>query len=214
MDSPHRKVGTQSSASIDSFLTSLADGLATAQSRLNQNVMGGERGLQRYIYQIPRLDFEFRMHASMDEAGSGEMHFLPVGSSGSRSAQESALLKGSFVAVNVQPSATDAQLAVRAEEASPGTFEVVATITASTGGPLPGIPVHFDLDQLLTDSLNGARQLDVRAGAQFWRAVVPSGEDGVARNLLRLAHDLPAGANIVIRVATETRSRTINFTAR
>src|SRR5215475_6708046 len=100
-------------STLDDFLLSLADGIASAQQSLSHSGATGTSGRQ-FTYHLPRVDFELKMNLRVVEdeglsaryrtvrparLGNKHLLFRPLVAEESSSTLEvAAIIKGSFVA--------------------------------------------------------------------------------------------------------------------
>lgn len=212
-------------ASIDDYLLALADGVYQAQRQLSRVSVEGQPGQPSITYQLPRVDFEFRVTFALsqsdprggDDEGKKVIQISPAGEGGTRSASVASTIKGSFIAVPAGGGKPPSVLSTRlADHSRDGTRRhgVTADVRSGAGEPLGDVEVQFNIDREMTRRLTEANGLvftDLRAGTRLWFGVRHTDGRGAAQNILDIDASEPAGTCVAVQVDAVDESELIVF---
>jgi hypothetical protein len=214
-------------STLDDFLLSLADGIASAQDALTQAGTQGAVGRQ-YTYHLPRVEFELKMNLRVVEdvvlsdryrslrlnrPGDKHLLFKPVAPDASSSSLDiAAIVRGAFVAVpanNGLPGAV-IRTSVNADDRRGPIVVVTATNTAAE--PLAGIEVQFNVDREESATLTTAsgRTWKLAPDTGFEQSVVTTDAAGVARSVLRIDANQPPSI-LALSVDAAGRNETLLY---
>lgn len=130
---------------MEHYLVSLGHSLHRAQERLAK--MATLTGDGEVVYQVPRLDFDFKIAMELDEDDEGD-HQLRMRSADGMADQSSGYIassiKGALVAVPVQAGRARPRLSLEVKS-SPGELRVTAIVVTLHGEPVANAPVSFDV---------------------------------------------------------------------
>lgn len=214
-------VGDVLDHTLDEYLLGLARGIADAQKALNQlAVPGGDGGQAAVAYHMPSLEFELRLHMTMQgSSGTGaaanrQLRFRPAsGSSGGDSYSIDAVstISGSFVSVPLASGRPSPRLHTTMTVQGGGQVLLTASVTDPLGKPLPNVDVNFNLDRERTASMNSALnpKFALNAATGLKAALVRTDDQGQAQSLLQIAAAEPASAMIVLIVDIAGASETL-----
>jgi hypothetical protein len=219
-------------ASIDDYLLALADGIYQAQRQLSQVSVDLQPGQPPVTYQLPKVDFEFKMTFELGKKteiqetttsalsqSKGVLRVRPVdgqrSSSGSSRAEAASLIKGSFVAVPGHGGKPRPILATRIERLTGRRYQIEVTTGTAAGEALSGVEVQFNVDHELSRRLNEAQSLavDLQAGTTLTSGVVATDASGHAVNVLTLAEEEPLGVRVAVLIDALDYSELITFQA-
>lgn len=212
-------------ASIDDYLIALADGVGRAQRQLARISIDGQPGQPALTYQLPRVDFEFKMVFELGSAaqvgelaeGSSRKQFQvrPLNNTNNRAgASIASTISGSLVAVPAQggrPPPVVKSSYLRMEGRS---FELRVTVQSITGEPLGGVDVEFNIDRELTRQLNAARVPgfnDIAAGTRLWFGEVETKANGRAHNVLTFDEAESEALLVAVQIDVLKQRETILF---
>ncbi|MCP4665445.1 MAG: hypothetical protein GY849_03685 [Deltaproteobacteria bacterium] len=155
------------SGAIEDYLLSLADSLQQAQRQLSLMKLPAQPGQPSITYQIPKLDFEFKMSMEMSKSTQkGEdgkepamaLRARPAGqqdsSSQSTSVEAASTIRGSFVAVPSEGGKPPPVITVSLKRISARLQGINVHIRTAVNEDLAGIDVHFNVDRDLSSKLN------------------------------------------------------------
>jgi hypothetical protein len=190
-------------STLDDFLLSLADGIASAQDALTRAGSLGPPGRQ-YAYHLPRVEFELRMNLRvvedavlsdryrplhLDRPNDKHLLFKPVSGDVSASTLDiAAVVRGAFVAVPANGGLPSAVIRTSVDAATPRAPIVQVTAINTAGEPLAGLEVQFNLDREESAALTaaGGRAFALAPDTGFERSVVTTDASGTARSMLRI----------------------------
>lgn len=211
-------VGDVLDHTLDEYLLGLASGIADAQKALNQlAVPAGDGGQAAVAYHMPSLEFELRLHMTM-QGGSGaaanrQVRFRPASGSASDSYSVDAVstISGSFVSVPLASGRPPPRLHTTMTVQGGGQVLLTASVTDPLGKPLPNVDVNFNLDRERTASMNSALnpKFVLNAATGLKAALVRTDDQGQAQSLLQIAAAEPAAAMIVLIVDIAGASETL-----
>lgn len=209
-------LATAPAETIDTYLVGLADGLAEAQRKLNR-LADGQDGPSPVAYQIPRLDFELHMTATLETGPSGprikgrrRVRFQTAGGKGSGTVTST--VKGSIVAVPAAGGRPLPRLDALAAPLRKHEVGITAVLFNDAGELLSGEAVEFNIDRDQSAALNGAARLRAPApapGTALRAALVQTDPRGEARTVLTLDPSEPPGKAIVVTIDALARSRVL-----
>lgn len=211
-------------STLDDFLLSLADGVTQAQAELAQSGALGPVG-QKYVYHLPRVDFELRMNLSVVEdaglslryrqlrptrANDKHLLFKPLAPSETSSTLEvAAVIRGAFVAVPANNGLPPAVLSTELDVSNATAKVLKVRVRNAAGEPLPGVEVQVNLDREESASLTQAtgRTFSLAAGTGFSTGVVTTDEQGEARATLTIGSgQAPCLLAVVVDAAEQTET--------
>lgn len=219
---------------IDDYLLSIADGIEKAQAVLSKVRVPGQPGTPPTSYIIPSLEFELRMHVELSSApepaapaltrfGAGKASGLakimrlvaPQAGSSSMSQGKSigeatSIIKGSFVAVPTNGGKPQPTIMTRIEKVSSRRLRVIVSVRGSTGEPVPGVEVNFNLDREATAELNA--QLEApQEGTDMTTALGVTDAAGNATSELIIANQESKGVSLVVLIDVLGDSETVIY---
>jgi hypothetical protein len=218
-------------STLDDFLLSLADGIASAQDALTRAGSVGPPGRQ-YAYHLPRVEFELRLNLRVVEdqllsdryrllraerTGDKHLLFKPISADAAASTLDiAAVVRGAFVAVPANDGLPATVLRTAVDTVTPRAPIVRVTATNTAGEPLAGIEVHFNVDREESAALTQAAgsTLALAADTGFAEGVVTTDASGVARSALQIgAAQQPCILELVIDAAGRTETLIYEVTA-
>jgi len=212
----------ESFSTLDDFLLSLADGVTQAQAELTRSGALGPAG-QKYIYQVPRVDFELRMnlrvvddqalsqrYRQLRPARSNDKHLLfkPLAPEETSSTLEvAAVIRGAFVAVPANGGLPPLVFDMRLDTRDSAAHVLQIQVRNAAGEALPGVEVQVNLDREESASLTAAigKTFKLSAGTGFSSGVVTTDAQGLATATLTVSPDqTPCLLALVVDVADQT----------
>ncbi len=205
------------SASIEDYLVGLAASLQHAQRQLSDLTVPGDNARPTVSYQLPKLDFQLKMSLELSEesagsAGSGtgvalRGRLLRAGGSRSESAEAASVISGSFVAVPLSGGKPPPVMNTDLHRLHQNSLRITVKLTTATGEPLSGVPVQFNTDRGLAESLNpGLPRIDTNP--RF--ALVQTNANGEAVNQIDAGPEEP-GTRIPVIIDALGRTTTVVF---
>ena len=202
-------------ASIDDYLLALADGIYQAQKQLSRVSVEGQPGQPSITYQLPRVDFEFRVTFALsestvgggDEAARKQIQIRPADAVGSRAATMASTIKGTFVAVPAGGGKPPSRLSTdvsRVTSKRGREYTVRARVQLATGEPVPGTRVEFNIDRELSARIPNRRTpgaaVSLCQGTRLEFGVRQTDERGYAETSLKIDEAELSGACIAVQV--------------
>ncbi len=217
--------------SIDDYLLALADGIHKAQRQLSQVSIELQPGQPAITYQLPKVEFEFKMSFELGRAAGGEaregedgkkavLRMAPVDPRADRDsvrAEAASILRGSFVAVPALGGKAPPVVTTGVEKKPGRCYGITVDVHEETGGPLAGIEVQFNVDWDLSGRLNEAANLLGVARSQgvviLKNGVARTNREGRATNLLTVkgGDGVPPELYIAVRVDVLGETETLTF---
>jgi len=211
-----------SSGSVEEFLLALADGVNRAQRQLSQISVQLQPGQPAISYELPRLDFEFRvtfeLSSTSDQFGSSSsfdngqiLRLRPAGrrpGSDTSATQATSLIKGSFVAMPAHGGKPPQVVNVELIRLSAHRLKFQVEISSAAGEKLSGIPVEFNIDHNLSRKLNKGKELDPTTEMQI--GVVYTNQSGAGTTAL-VADTEPNGKYVAVVVTAASETQTFVF---
>ena len=217
-------------ASIDDYLLALADGIYQAQRQLSQVAIDLQPGQPPVTYQLPKVDFEFKMSfelakkvetqesssASLSQSG-GVLRVRPADTqtttSGGSRAEVASQIKGSFVAVPARGGKPVPVVRSTVERLTGRRYQLDVFASTTAGEVMSGVEVQFNIDREMSTQLNQANSLNIelKEGSVLSSGVVATNADGHAVNVLTLADEEPAGAYVVVLIDVLDQTEVISF---
>jgi hypothetical protein len=208
-------------STLDDFLLSLADGIASAQDALTRAGSLGPPNRQ-YAYHLPRVDFELRFNLRVVEdaalsdryrtlraerANDKHLLFKPVGADAGSTLDIAAVVRGAFVAVPANGGLPGTVIRTSVDAANAREPVVRVTVMNTAGEPLAGVEVHFNVDRDETARLTAAEGLAavLDPDTRFEVGVSTTDADGVARSALRVGANQRAA---ILALAVDAAGRT------
>lgn len=200
---------------FDVYLLALADSIYQAQRQLNQLVVEAQPGQPTVSYQLPRVDFEFKVSFSLEERRQSEsgrpanqLAITPVDGTNVRSSSASMVstIKGAFVSVPAtggKPAPALATTVQRSSSKSGSPFTLTARAYAVSGENLPGVEIQFNINRQLSKQLSvaaGAGDGALKPGTTIDYGVRTTNANGIAQVLLTFDDAEPAGACVAVQV--------------
>jgi len=211
--------------SMGDYLASLAEGLADAQSQLDNMAENEARSGHRY--HIPRLDFdlklEFELSQSSADSDARPIRRLLVYQPGAETSRQknfsgSSTLSGSILSVpNAQPEQLldlSSELVARkaATESERHRVGVRVHVHGNDGEPLPDVAVEVNIDHQrsreLSEKLGGSYE---NQAVQLLEGLLISGPDGVAETDLLILQGARAPLQIVLMLDCQGQSETLRY---
>ena len=179
---------------IEHYIVGLGEGLHRAQEQLSQLATRADGSGGDVVYQIPRLDFDFKVAAELqpEDGGRPSLHLRPA--SGLGRGGDPALIssvRGSLVAVPLQAGRARPELRLAFDRGDDGGLMLTATVRAAEGGPVEGAAVSFDVE-----AEDGA----LPRGLRFAYASVETDADGLASSPLQVPPGLARRLHLMMRV--------------
>ncbi|MCP4693762.1 MAG: hypothetical protein GY859_37355 [Desulfobacterales bacterium] len=215
------------SGAIEDYLLSLAESLQHAQRQLGLMKLPAQPGRAAITYQIPRLDFEFKMSLEIAKgqappgqgAGPGNpagglfLRARPAGGgadAGRASVEAASTIKGSFVAVPSEGGKPPPIVQTFLHRKSSRQLEITVDVGTAAGEKISGVEVQFNIDRALSEKLNepGVR---LNENTDLWYGIVRTGADGRALNNLRVSEKEAWGAHVAVVVDVLGDTDTVIF---
>jgi hypothetical protein len=211
----------ESFSTLDDFLLSLADGITQAQAELARSGALGPVG-QKYVYHVPRVDFELRMNLRVVEdtalsqryrqlrpARMNDKHLLfkPLAPEETSSTLEvAAVIRGAFVAVPANGGLPPLVIETRLDTSGPEKVLQIRLHNAA-GEALPGVEVQVNLDREESASLTAAigKTFTLAAGTGFSSGVVFTDAQGVATTTLTIG---PGQSSCLLALVVDVADQT------
>lgn len=217
-------------ASIDDYLLALADGIYQAQRQLSQVAIDLQPGQPPVTYQLPKVDFEFKMSfelarktetqdtatANLSQSGA-VLRVRPADtrttSTGASRAEASSLIKGSFVAVPARGGKPVPVVRSTVERLTGRRYQIDVYAGTTAGEVLPGTEVQFNVDREMSAQLNQANSLNIelQEATALSSGVVLTDGEGHAVNVLTFAEEEPAGAFVAVLIDVLDHTEVISF---
>jgi hypothetical protein len=212
-------------ASIDDYLLALADGIHKAQRQLSQISIALQPGQPAITYQLPRVDFEFKVSFALARAeeatagagGGGALRLRPAGGEpggrNSTAAEAASVIKGSFVAVPALGGKPPAVVTTRLERLAGRRLSITVQVASAAGEKLAGVPVELNVDRELSRRLNRAFHADRELSAEtdLWHGRIETDADGIAQTVLKVSPSEPAGSYVAVLIDVLNETRTVTF---
>lgn len=211
-------------ASIDDYLLALADGIHKAQRQLSQISIALQPGQPAITYQLPRVDFEFKVTFALARseepgaaAGGGALRLRPAsgeaGGRNSTTAEAASVIKGCFVAVPALGGKPPAVIATRLERLAGRRLSITVQVASAAGEKLAGIPVELNVDRELSRRLNRAAHADfeLKPETDLWNGRVETNAEGIAQTVLKVSPAEPAGSYVAVLIDVLNETRTITY---
>jgi hypothetical protein len=217
-------------ATIDDYLLSLAEGVHSAQRRLDQTSVGS--GGSNWTYHLPQVDFELKMTIEMVESTTLANRYKPQGfralanqhlmlrplapeelSSGQVQAEVASVIRGSFVASPAQAGQAALLLRSAIEQLAPQRVEFSVLVQDATFAVKPDLEVHFNIDQELSLAANTERGRPAALLAETFLSsgVVVTDAQGVAKTELHIANNQVPGTVVVVSLDVAGRSELVYY---
>ena len=213
--------------SIDDYLMSLADGIFSAQSQLNQLRVAGPPGQPSTTYYLPKVEFELKLAFEMvRQSGPGTAlrpggEFMLKARSVSPAemggqdvrAQAASVIRGAFVAVPADGGKPQPLLRTSLLQRSALEVGIVVQVFTAIGDPVPGVEVHFNVDRDASLKLNQQASLNqpLEAATDLMEGVVVTDARGGATSILKLAPDELVGGHVALTIDALGVSETIVY---
>lgn len=222
---PNKNPTDLATGSVDDFLLALADGIHKAQRQLSQVSIALQPGQPAITYQLPKVDFEFRVTFEMAAKGEGEdsgtaketMRLRPAAPGPGRelSAQATSLIKGSFVAVPAQGGRPPPEMSVVLKRISGRRLQIEVYLLSAAGEKLEGIPVELNVDRDLSARLNaaqfGEKKKGLHPGTKVWDGLVKTDREGMAGTALVVDAEEEVGKSVAVLVDALSETQTVVF---
>lgn len=182
-------------ASIEHYLLGLGHSLHRAQEKLGRLATTVQEGEAPVVFQVPRLDFEFKVSIDLDDDDDApQLRLRPAQGSGAvTDGDVASLIRGSLVAVPMHGRRERPRLTVEVRRLGEGRDRrITAVLTDLDDRALVKVPVSFDL---ATEAGTPAPE-----GIALDRVQARTSEAGRANVVLQVSDDAPADAACVVRV--------------
>lgn len=207
-------------ASIDDYLLALADGIHKAQRQLSQISIALQPGQPAITYQLPRVDFEFKVTFGLTRsddptaAAGGALRLRPASSEPSgrnhTSAEAASIIKGSFVAVPALGGKPPAVISTRLERLAGRRLSITVQVASAAGEKMANVPVELNVDRELSRRLNRG-QNDASRDTDLWHGRIETNSDGIAQTVLKVSPSEPVGSYVAVLIDVLNETRTITF---
>ena len=214
-------------STLDDFLLSLADGIASAQDALTRAGSLGAPGRQ-YAYHLPRVEFELKMNlrvvedailsdryrqVRVDRASDRHLLFKPVSPATTSSTLDiAAVVRGAFVAVPANGGLPGAVIRTAVDATDPNAPRVQVTATNTAGEPMAGTEVQFNIDREESAALS-APDFALAPGTRMDPPVGTTDASGVASSILRIGADQKPGM-LSVTIDAAGRTETLVYEVR
>ncbi len=215
------------SGAIEDYLLSLAESLQSAQKQLSQMKLPAQPGQPAITYQIPRLDFEFKMSLEIaksktrpgEDKQSGKtggmlLKARPAGGqqtgSESTSVEAASTIKGSFVAIPSEGGKPPPIVRTFLNRRSARQLEITVDVQTAAGEKMADVEVQFNIDRELSGQLNepGA---GLKTDTDLWYGMIMTDADGRALNNLKVDAGEPVGTHVAVIIDVFGETDTLIF---
>ena len=202
---------------LDDFLISLAEGVASAQSELNQLIINSPSG-NGISYQIPKLEFELKLQVNTQQTSSpaptsleNNDVFQKKGSllrvaSPTNTQQSSAasIIKGVLMAMPMNNGKPGFQVQLNMGVIKDGEIPITVDVSNVLGEPQVNVEVEINIDRQESKAINQqeGRMANLSANTYIKSGVVLTGVDGSASTTLVVDNVEPTQTPIVVTVDT------------
>ncbi len=213
-------------ASIDDYLIALADGVSRAQRQLARVSIDVQAGQPALSYQLPRVDFEFKMVFELGSAAQAadltegkairkQLQVRPINAGAARaSASIASTISGSLVAVPAEGGRPPPVVKSSYLKMGDRSFELRVSVQTLTGEPIPGVEVEFNVDRELTRQLNTVQDAGFSAlasGTRLWFGEVSTKQNGRANNVLEFDQAEAPTLVVAVQIDVLKQRETILF---
>jgi hypothetical protein len=187
---------------IEHYLVSLGESLHRAQERLSRLHTVAGPGGEEVVYQVPRLDFDFKIAMELVDHPAGPVVRMRSADGHAPRADNyvASAVRGSLVAVPVQGGRGRPVLRLQARGNEDG-LRLTATVSSFHGEPIGAAELSFDVE---------AEAGALPAGVRFNDAVARSNANGVVVNQLFVT-PAAAGAALSLRVAVADQAARLRW---